>query len=692
MNCSGNPEQGSLFERPKPSLSGRVISVAVARPFGTQSAVYTYQVPSALTDLGFATPVLVPFGNGFSRGFVAGPSELYADVQNKTPSLSLERIKPIESKEELAYVPSKAVAELCKWASQYYAIPLGELLNAAFPQIQTPPKRIRSRAAKKDSSSKPVELTTTQQEVVTRILGRMKASPFSVSVLHGVTGSGKTEVYCEAIRAVLDQGGGALVLAPEIALTPQLQARFETRLQTEVGVWHSALPEGRKKDLYLRMTRGELKVMVGARSAIFCPIQNLSLIVVDEEHDPSYKQEEGRVRYQARDLAIVRAKNENAHVILGSATPCIESLERVHEGKYHLESLPERATTGGLPTVELINLKDEPKIDGIQAVLAAKTLELVRETLNAGEQVIVYLNRRGFASFILCKDCGTVCGCPNCSITLTFHKNPPRLKCHICAHTEALPDFCTKCQGSELIPIGAGTESLESQLPALLPQAKILRLDRDLITSTSRLEKTLALFRSGEANLLLGTQMLVKGHDFPGVTLVVVVLADALFRFPDYRAPERALQVLKQVSGRSGRGDRPGKVLIQTYDPDFPVLQVLDGRLSEAEFLSQERELRQALSYPPFGRLTRIRIERDKKEVAVLHARQIADAIQSQSIEGIDLLGPSEAFIERVKGTYRWDIVIKARSIASLQSVLSVVRRFCEAEKHHAVVDVDPML
>ncbi len=671
----------------------KIISVAVPRPL---YGLFTYKLPSHLeSQIRIGGWVKVPFGRAVTHAFVV---EEPRTLDEAPSGVQIEKLKEVLEVGDSNWTLSPDVMALCRWAHEYYCVPLGEVLNCAAPSAALGMKSEGKRKRKE----KPViyedfesPVLTEEQNQAFDILDSLRKQKGKVGLLNGVTGSGKTEIYIELAKKTLEEGKGVLILVPEIALTPQLHHRIERGLKVPVALWHSAVARGKRKAQSEDLRAGKIKVVVGARSAVFAPVQNLGLIVVDEEHDPTFKQED-RVRYHARDLAVVRGKFTQALVVLGSATPSIETRERVREGRYFEAKLTRRIAPGGLPKIEFVDLRTESMIDTIRASLATKTIQTVRETLAAGEQVIIYLNRRGFAAFLLCQECGEVNGCPDCSISLTVYKRASELRCHICGHKEAIPHFCKKCQGTSLQEMGAGTESLEDELPQLLPEAQILRLDRDQITSATRLSSILESFRKREANILLGTQMLVKGHDFPGVTLVVVVMADTLFRWPDFRSPERAYQILKQVSGRAGRGEKAGRVLIQTYDPEHPVLQVMEGNIPESNFIEGERELRAALGYPPFSRLARLRFESPSPEEAILRAKSVTQLLNEriksypESLQNLEILGPSEAFLKRAKGIYRWDVLLKSKTVDSLQRALHLAREISLKNKWQFLADVDP--
>ncbi len=630
--------------------------------------------------------VRVPFGRGRLNACVIS-------VQQEAPVLpDGVKVRAVEAKLDGVFRVLPEIMKLCSFGAEYYQYPLGEALASAIP-----PKidqSIKSRPGKQASVAHSPRTLSAGQRAVSDALSRIsKENPASVFLLEGVTGSGKTEVYIDQVKRVLDAGGSALVLVPEIALTAQLRERFESGLGVPAALWHSALADGQRQDLWRRVRQGEVRVVIGARSAVFAPLQNLQVIIVDEEHDPTYKQED-RFRYQGRDLALFRGRFSKASVILGTATPSLETLQRVKEGKIHHLKLEQRYSEQQLPAIHLVSLVEESPVGAgtVKTHLAETTIRAIQETIDRGEQIILFLNRRGFSQFLLCQGCGEVKKCVQCSISMTHYQKRPHLKCHVCGAKEPVPKHCHVCGTGEWIGMGSGTESLEEDLGMVLTGARILRLDRDLITSQQRLEETLDEFRSKRANILIGTQMLVKGHDFPGVTCVVVISADMLLKWPDFRASERALQTLIQVSGRAGRGELPGRVYIQGYDLEHPVIQVLTGEMDRKDFLSEELAMREMLSYPPFSRLVRFRFESKEESISREAARGAAEELRRLLPEEHRgrLLGPSEALLPRANGRYRHDFYFKSPGVELLYRAGQAVRAWVGEQEVDLIVDVDP--
>ncbi len=552
----------------------------------------------------------------------------------------------------------------------------------------------RSPDAPAEAAESRLTLTRHQAAALQRIVEALDQG-FTSFLLHGVTGSGKTEVYLRAIEEVRARGRGALVLVPEIALTVQVRRRFEERFGAEVAVLHSGLPEARRAAAWEGALQGRLPIVVGARSAVFAPVQNLGLIVVDEEHDASYKQQE-HLRYHARDLAVVRASYARCPVVLGSATPSLESFENTHAGKAVYLSMPERVRERPMPEVRFVDLRYEAPI-GAGRMFSAALLDALRETVGRGESAILFLNRRGFGRFVVCATCGQAVSCPNCSITLTHHARPERLNCHYCDHSAPVPERCPSCGSSECAIAGFGTERLEEEVQGLVPGARCERLDSD--TATGRgLDRILRRFRSGEVNVLVGTQIVAKGHDFPMVTLVGVLLADQSLAFPDFRASERTFQLLTQVAGRAGRGDRPGLVVIQTFNPSQYALRFAANH-DYVGFAVVEDRLRREREYPPHAHLATVEVSSPDAREARDEADRIRDYLDRfRTLEGeagrdLAFLGPAAASIERLRGRTRVQILLKSRSRALLNRVLWRMHRTV-GSGHGGVrilVDVDPV-
>ena len=511
-------------------------------------------------------------------------------------------------------------------------------------------------------------LTTPQASVLTQIEQQMNSSAYSSFLLHGVTGSGKTEIYMRAMSKALSLGRSAMMLVPEIALTPVFSRRLRARFGDQVAIFHSSLQKGERFDEWTRVKNGDARVVIGTRSAVFAPVKNLGLIVVDEEHESSYRQQESPY-YNARDVAIVRAQKESATVVLGSATPSLESFHNASKGKYTLVNLPERIGARPMATAKIIDMRSVFTRHGKPRVFSDELLEAIRDTRERGEQSIILLNRRGYSSFILCRSCGETVQCPNCDVTLTYHRSERVIVCHYCNHREAVPRVCPSCGKKYIYYVGEGTEQLEEMLRLLFPSLRVARIDRDTTARRKVFEQSLADFSAGKIDTLVGTQMLAKGHDFPNVTLVGVVSVDVGLALPDFRAAERTFQLITQVAGRAGRGDRPGRVLIQTYHPYHYALRHACAQDYEA-FYEEELRYRQNHSYPPFVALASLLVhgpDLGRVRSDSLELRKQLDAVNQE--RKCRVLGPAPAPLSRLKGEHRFQLLIKSRSRKQLREV-----------------------
>jgi primosomal protein N' (replication factor Y) len=536
-------------------------------------------------------------------------------------------------------------------------------------------------------------VATPAQQAAIETLVPALTQGFATFVLHGVTGSGKTEVYLRVIAEARRAGRGALVLVPEIALTPQLASRFRARFGDDVAVLHSALPPGERLGAWRKLRAGQVGIAVGARSAIFAPVQNLGVLVVDEEHDGSFKQDDG-FRYNARDLAVVRAQRAGAVAILGSATPSLETFHNAETGRFRLLALPERATPRPLPQVEIIDLRRHPV--GADGLLSPVLAEAVAANLAAREQTILFLNRRGFSTVVLCRACGNVVHCDHCAVAMTYHKNRGRLVCHYCARTSLAPSRCPKCSSPKVERLGMGTERVEALVRERFPDARVARLDRDTADGgpsdggTKRgLRDVLAGMQNGSIDILIGTQMVTKGHDFAGVTLVGVLLPDQGMHLPDFRATERTFQLLEQVAGRAGRGDRPGRVIVQTYRPENPAIAAVRTHDYHG-FVRKELDFRRDADYPPFARMIVLRLDgRDPERVASI-AALVATAATAAGGGKIRILGPAEAPIARVRGRTRYQVWLAGRDRPALVAAARAGAAVKLSGDVRIAVDIDP--
>lgn len=557
----------------------------------------------------------------------------------------------------------------------------GWLKKSLVEQLRTPMRQTKG-------ADRPVTLNAEQTAAVTAIQAGIQATTAPTFLLKGVTGSGKTEVYLRAMAAALANGQTALMLVPEIALTPQMVQRVRGRFGQQVAILHSGLSNGERYDEWRRIQRQEVQVVVGTRSAIFAPLPKLGLIVIDEEHENSYKQEDAP-RYHAREVAKWRAQYHHAAVVLGSATPSLESYARAKTGNYHLLTLTHRVNQQPLPPVTVVDMRQEPRQGG-ESNFSRALLAAVQARLAKGEQSILLLNRRGFSSFMMCRDCGYVLKCPNCDISLTLHLATQNMKCHYCGFEAPIPQRCPHCASRQIRYYGTGTEKVEAELKHRLPAARVIRMDVDTTRRKGQHAKLLQAFGQHQADILLGTQMIAKGLDFPNVTLVGVLNADTGLDLPDFRAGERTFDLLAQVSGRAGRADKAGQVFIQTYNPDNYVIQLAQAGNYEA-FFGAEMQLRKQAQYPPYFYTVRLMVAHPEEKAAAKVIHQLARRLQGHLAPETVVLGPTPRAIARIKNQYYYQIVIKYRHDPALHQLLTELQHEIQRDRQlHFAIDPDP--
>jgi len=537
-----------------------------------------------------------------------------------------------------------------------------------------------------------MEFNSAQQAALDQIRAGVDARTFTGILLHGVTGSGKTAVYLAAMKSVLNAGRSAILLVPEIGLTPAVAADVHDIFGNEVALLHSGLSDKERAEHWHRIRRGEARAIVGTRSAVFAPVSNVALIIIDEEQDSSYKQEE-TPRYHARDVAVMRAKFSDAVVVLGSATPSLESYFNAKKNRYALVEMPDRVEKRPLPEIELIDMREEFQETGIEQVISRKLIEEIRLRLERKEQAMVLLNRRGYSPVVLCRTCGKKLECSNCAIALTHHKSRRRMECHYCGFMAPVPKHCASCGSEYVYFLGTGSEKLEELLHGFFPQARMARLDRDTVRSHADFERVLNALNAGELDLLVGTQMIAKGHDIHGVTLVGVVGADMALGLPDFRAAERTFQLLTQVAGRAGRGNIPGKVVLQSYFPEHYAVQYA-AQHDFTGFYEKELRFRSWMHYPPYSSLANVMVRSTKLDDTLQWSGALGRWFEKTRHEGVRVLGPAAAPIERLKRDYRYHFILKSPSRQKLNELLRAMLAQAEKEKiprTNVIVDVDAL-
>ena len=544
-------------------------------------------------------------------------------------------------------------------------------------------KREHYRLKYSDNNSVIYKLTSDQESVVSEVIN----GDSSTYLLHGVTGSGKTEVYMAIIEHYLNLGKSCIVLVPEISLTPQMVSRFQNRFGDKIAAIHSALSDGEKYDEWRRIYRGEASIVIGARSAIFAPLKNIGVIIIDEEHSDSYKQSDPNPRYSAKDIALIRAKYHNCSVIFGSATPSLEAMARANKGVYKLLSLPNRVNGKSLPKVKIIDMN--MGIRSSKGHFSLELLDAINKRIINNEQVILLLNRRGYSSFVTCRSCGYTYKCPNCDITLTYHKSSNTLRCHYCGYGSGVSDTCPSCKEKSLNNLGVGTQKIEEEINKYVVGAKVLRMDYDTTSRKGMHEKMINSFKNQEYNILLGTQMVAKGLDFSNVTLVGVINADTSLNIPDFRSSENTFSLLSQVAGRSGRSEKEGEVFIQTYNPDHYAIS-LASKHDYLAFFNEEMKIRKQLKYPPYFFICNIRISGKDALYIYEESCKIKRSLD-RNLNNVILLGPSTCSLYKINNIFRYSIIIKYRSDEGLYEVLEkIIEHYKSNNKIKIDIDFNP--
>jgi primosomal protein N' (replication factor Y) (superfamily II helicase) len=533
--------------------------------------------------------------------------------------------------------------------------------------------------------TEPLQLTKEQSVAIKPILQTIEEKRHDVFLLYGITGSGKTEVYMQSIQKVLEEGREGIVLVPEISLTPQMVNRFKGRFGDEVAVLHSGLSIGEKYDEWRKIQRKEVRVAVGARSAIFAPFGNLGIIIIDEEHETSYKQEDNP-RYHARDVAIERARTHNCSVILGSATPSLETFARAKKGVYQLLTLSKRMNNQSLPTVDIVDMREELR-EGNRTMFSRVLYDKLQDRLMKKEQTVLFLNKRGHSSFVMCRDCGYVIQCPNCDISLTYHRYQQQMKCHYCGYEAVVPTICPECTSEHIRYFGTGTQKVEEELGKIFPEARVIRMDVDTTSRKGSHEKLLTAFEEGKADILLGTQMIAKGLDFPNITLVGVLSADTMLHLPDFRSSEKTFQLLTQVSGRAGRHELAGEVVIQTYSPEHYSIE-LASQQDFDQFYQKEMMIRKIHQYPPFYYLALITVSHEELMKVVDVTEKISVTLSSRLSKGAHILGPVACPIPRINNKYRYQCIVKYKKEPKLTQTLKMILDHYQQDIHRTGLQI----